>query len=362
MSHPFKKAPDRSFWSRAVSGRRLGPKDDISRSSFKIAPSDRVATAGSCFAQHVSRYLSTIGIQPFRTERPHQLVADQADSYLYNVYPARFGNIYTARQLKQLLLRAYGNFKPAENIWVSPAGLYTDPYRPGIPEGFTSEEELLRDQEQHFRSVRKMFEDLNVFVFTLGLTEGWISRKDGACFPSCPGTMAGQFNEDEHAFINFSVIEVIEDLKDFIDRLRDINPECRIILTVSPVALVATATGEHVLVANTYSKSVLRVAAQEICLKYNRVDYFPSFEIINNPSARGAYFTSDSRGVTDEGVAVVMSTFSHSYGLDSIDLPLQEVPFGSDAIKAQDEIAEASLQMNIVCEELNNDSNFDSKP
>jgi hypothetical protein len=40
--------------------------------------------------------------------------------------------------------------------------------------------------------------------------------------------------------------------------------DLRIVLTVSPVPLVATVTGSHVVPATIYSKSVLRIAAQEI--------------------------------------------------------------------------------------------------
>ena len=41
------------------------------------------------------------------------------------------------------------------------------------------------------------------------------------------------------------------------------NPKARLVLTVSPVPLAATASGSHVLPATIYSKSVLRAAAQE---------------------------------------------------------------------------------------------------
>ena len=61
------------------------------------------------------------------------------------------------------------------------------------------------------------------------------------------------------------------------------------ILTVSPVPLVATAAGKHVLVATTYSKSVLRVACEEVCQKAADVMYFPSYEIITGNYNRGSY-------------------------------------------------------------------------
>ena len=51
------------------------------------------------------------------------------------------------------------------------------------------------------------------------------------------------------------------------------------LLTVSPVPLQASLAGDDAVVANCYSKSVLRVCAQQLYLKYPLVDYFPSYEI-----------------------------------------------------------------------------------
>jgi hypothetical protein len=56
----------------------------------------------------------------------------------------------------------------------------------------------------------------------------------------------------------------------------------KILLTVSPVPLTKTFTNEDAVVANSYSKSVLRVCAQELKERHPEVDYFPSFEIVSS--------------------------------------------------------------------------------
>ncbi|MFX4975079.1 hypothetical protein ABTB64_19810, partial [Acinetobacter baumannii] len=81
----------------------------------------------------------------------------------YGVYSARYGNLYTAAQLLQTALRAYGRFVPEEDIWQLPDGGFADPFRPAIqPGGFASEAELRADREQHLAAVRHMFETLDV--------------------------------------------------------------------------------------------------------------------------------------------------------------------------------------------------------
>ena len=110
-------------------------------------------------------------------------------------------------------------------------------------------------------------------------------------------------------FRNHGVEEVTADLSAAIHELRAVNPKLKVILTVSPVPLVATAEDAHVLVATTLSKSVLRVAAGTVAAREPDVAYFPSYEIITGPQARGRYFAEDLRSVTEEGVDRVMALF-----------------------------------------------------
>ena len=53
-----------------------------------------------------------------------------------------------------------------------------------------------------------------------------------------------------------------------------------IMLTVSPVPLARTFREEDVIVANMYSKSLLRVAAELECQNSESVEYFPSYESV----------------------------------------------------------------------------------
>lgn len=284
---------------------------------LKIAPSTKVATGGSCFAQHISRHLQSAGYNYYVAETGHPIIPSSVlDAHHYGTFSARFGNIYTTRQLVQLFDRAHRSFSPSEDVWIEADGRVLDPFRPTIqPRGFASEEEMRADRDQHLRCVREMFRSLEVFIFTLGLTECWRSRNDGAVFPICPGVEGGAFDPSRHEFYNMGVEDVASDLSAFVHRLREVNPSAEILLTVSPVPLVATASpGEHVLSATVYSKSVLRVAAEMARKSYENVHYFPSYEIITGAFSRGDYFGADLRSVTEVGVSHVMRCFFDSVG------------------------------------------------
>lgn len=173
------------------------------------------------------------------------------------------------------------------------------------------------DRAQHFGAVRHALETLDIMIFTLGLTEGWVSTIDGAAFPLCPGVAGGTFDPTAHVFRNLRTADVRAQIGAFVERLRALNPKARLILTVSPVPLAATASGHHVLPATIYSKSVLRAAAQEAAEDLEGVYYFPSYEIVTGPQARGRFFAEDLREVTEEGVEQVMRVFlRHAAGIE----------------------------------------------
>src|SRR5436309_8943046 len=144
---------------------------------------------------------------------------------------------------------------------------------------------------------------MTVFIFTLGLTEAWVNKKTGRVYPTAPGTIAGDFDPEIHGFKNFTAREIHKDLMRFRNIVHKRNPGVRMILTVSPVPLTATASDHHVLLATTYSKSVLRTVAGELADNHQDVDYFPSYEIIASPWSRGFFYEPGLRAVNIGGVA-----------------------------------------------------------
>jgi hypothetical protein len=305
--HPYKTAPDRAFWSRSVS-RAFEPSQLLPGVPRLISRKDKVASAGSCFASNIVPYLEAAGLHYVREEqRHHSFCRLPPDNLGYDKFSAGYGNIYTVRQALQLLRRARGVWTPQEDRW-HVGGEVVDPYRPGLKYRAANDTEFDLLTAQHLRAVLRAFESATVFVFTLGLTEAWTSTLDGAVFPACPGLVTGVYDGECHKFKNFTVGEVTSDLHAFVSELRQVNPTLRFILTVSPVPLVATATDHHVLLASTYSKSVLRVAAQQACLADADVHYFPAYEIITGPQAPASFFEADFRNVSTAGVDCVMST------------------------------------------------------
>jgi len=308
--HPYARLPPKAFWRTAVATGAPLSLDGLWTPKFDISATDRIITAGSCFAQHISRALQAAGYAWFNAEPGPVDLPDPA-RFNYGVFSFRTGNIYTPALLRQWIEWSLAEAaSPADDleIWEQD-GRYYDAFRPLIePNGFASPEEVRIARKATFSAVRRALE-ADLLVFTLGLTEAWQNSETGLFYPACPGTLAGTFDPGRHRFVNFDFSEIESDLKRAIQLARTVNPRLRVLLTVSPVPLTATASGDHVLVATTYSKSVLRAVAGQVARADPAIDYFPSFEIITSPATGGMYFAENLREITPAGVARVMSLF-----------------------------------------------------
>lgn len=331
--NPYQGLPAHHFWRRSVSAMDRHLLDPVVTPKFRISSEHKVATAGSCFAQHISRRLQAIDFNYYVTESDAALSPAENRRRNFGVFTARYGNIYTTRQLLQLYQQAFEGRTAADVAWRRNDGRYVDPFRPNIePDGFGSIDDVVHAREQHLAAVREMFQYTDVFVFTLGLTEGWASRVDGSVFPLAPGVSGGSYSAGAYEFINLGVQDVEAELSAFLGRLKAINSAVKVLLTVSPVPLIATYSKQHVLSATTYSKSVLRVASETLSRNFDWVDYFPSYEIITGSFNRGAYYEDDAREVNELGVSHAMRCFFDNY----VDRP-------GAAMRSSEDPAEAAL-------------------
>lgn len=342
MKNPYTARRASAFWHSGVANASRPVPQELYRPKWRIARETKIATAGSCFAQHIGRRLSAARFAVMDVEpAPKLFPANRLQEFNYGVYSARYGNIYTARQLRQLVTEVTDG--PARHIvWESNGG-YVDALRPQIePEPYASSELVRIHRERHIERVRSMLESMDLLVFTFGLTEAWEHVETGSVLPVVPGTRAGgNYHPDHYVFRNFTHAEVMADFLDVRTRLLAIRPDLRFLLTVSPVPLVATALDRHVQVSTVYSKSVLRAVAGELADRFEDVDYFPSYEIITSPWSNTCFFGPSMRDVTPEGVDFVMQTFMSSRGLGP---PPAHQPAPISAPQQADDMA-------VVCEE-----------
>ena len=310
--NPYSSLPDHRFWRKAVASLPPYAIDPIVTTPFKIARHDRVATAGSCFAQEIAHRLQSSGYTYYLAERPPaDMSAAEAERRNYAMYSCRYGNLYTTAQFLQLIERAYGRFKPQIDYWTRPEdGRIVDPFRPRIePDGYATIEEMRADREKHLAATRNMLETMDVFIFTFGHTETWRHKSDGAILQLAPGVAGGEWDENVYEFYNMTVSEVVRDFLAAVDRIREVNPRVRIILSVSPVGIIATYEDRHVIVSNMAVKSILRAAADEVVRARPNIAYLPSYDLVNVSPNAARFYRDDTRRINPHGIDRTMKMF-----------------------------------------------------
>jgi hypothetical protein len=325
--NPYQNLPPESYWRTGVQipAQEANGFPNLWRSKFPINSETKIITVGSCFAQHISKWIKGNGFSWVDSEPGDAAIAlKDREQNGYGVFSFRTGNIYTPALLKQWVFQALQLEKEVDEVFVD-EGRYFDAFRPLIPvKGFAHRTEILAARQGTLACIRKALQDSDLFIFTLGLTEGW-KNKQGYVYPLCPGTVKGEFKPEEHQFVNYGYEQILEDLISTMDAIIKVNPAMRFLFTVSPVPLTASAEAEHVLGATTYSKSVLRAAAGYLAKTRSDVDYFPSYELIAQFPTYGKYYESNLRSVKKEGVDFVMRHFERGIGIDKEPLASSQI-------------------------------------
>jgi hypothetical protein len=148
-------------------------------------------------------------------------------------------------------------------------------------------------------------------IITLGLVEAWYDNTNDIYFNTPPyPLLRSSDGRLELRISNFA--KNFQAVQETISLLTSAKPEMKILLTVSPVPLSDTFSGQDIVTANAYSKGVLRAVAQEVADDHDNVDYFPSYEIVmlSNPAVS---WMPDRRHVKREQVAHIVAEFEKHY-------------------------------------------------
>jgi len=277
-----------------------------------IDQSTVISSAGSCFAIEIARNLMSRGFNYLCLENTFDpetrtLVMGSDPQNPEVQYSCRWGILFNTPSFTQIVENAFG-VRPLPQILIDlqlrDSKYYIDPFREAVM--FPSPEAYSIEREKHLANTREVFLKSEVFVMTLGLNEAWRLLPDGPYISRNPRNAALTGLLDHRTL---TVAENVDYLQRFIDVVRAHNPNLKIIVTVSPVPLMATGRADkyHVIAANTHSKSVLRIAAEEIVERNDGVYYFPSYEVVTVCSPES--WTEDQRHIHPDAVARVMKAF-----------------------------------------------------
>lgn len=241
-----------------------------------------IVAFGSCFAAYVSRYLKDSGYN----------VASRSDANM--AYIATMGDwfVNTFSILQQFEWAWLGK-QPTIDLWY----------------GYDARTLGYRDEVRV--ETKKLLDETDVFILTLGLSEIWYDEPTGQVFWRMVPTK--YIDSSRHKFRVASYTENLANLHSIVSLIREKRPSAQIIFTLSPVPLRMTFRNISCITANEASKAILRSAIDEMMRGINddHVCYFPSFEIVRYCFYRP--FILDRRHVNEYIINFVMSVFDYYF-------------------------------------------------
>ena len=145
---------------------------------------------------------------------------------------------------------------------------------------------------------------IKTVFLTLGTNHVYRLKSTGEIVDNCEKRPAALFQEEE-----LSVDTCTDYLMQAVTLLRQVNPDIRIVLTVSPIRY--RKYGYH---ASQLSKATLLLAVEKIRVNLcQSVAYFPTYEIVNDELRDYRFYKPDMLHPSDQAVEYIWQRLSETY-------------------------------------------------
>jgi hypothetical protein len=244
----------------------------------------RITAFGSCFAANISAWLG---------KRNYRVSAQ--DAAAQKAYVVRIGEgMVNSFVIRQQFEWAWEGRSFEQALW----------------HGYDAEE--FGYDEEVRAETRALFDRTDVFILTFGLSEVWYDEPTGNVFWRTIPKAA--YDPARHKFRVSTIEENRANIAAIHDLIARHRPEAKIIMTLSPIPLVATFRDTSCITANAVSKAILRVALDEVVRAHRaegRLYYWPSYEIVMD--VFGAPFIEDRRHLPHPVLDYIMLQFERNW-------------------------------------------------
>lgn len=287
----FQKAAEKSGKSSKFALKKTGAMKTFrtelpsGRAPFALTHADRLLLVGSCFTEHIGGRLS-----------------DARFNTLLNPNGIVYNPISIAGALNALM---WGDFAPPEaetdglfeynGLWHSweHHGRFSAPDRAAALGGIREARE----------KAAVFLQKTNRLLLTLGTAEVFALRESGRVVANNHKAPPAWFDQRR-----LRVDETSDALKAVLLRLKQLLPELRVVLTVSPVRHLRNG-----FVENQRSKSVLVLACAALCEQLDFVCYFPAYELLLDDLRDYRFYASDMIHPSETAVGYIWEYFAAAF-------------------------------------------------
>jgi hypothetical protein len=251
------------------------------KSNDEIAHQNKLLSMGSCFSENIGERL-----------------LDYKFSVIVNPYGILFNPIAIAQSLRQII--DYRKFSENDIFY------YNQRWQSFFHHGrFANidKKTCLNDINTAIKQTHQHIQNLDYLMLTLGTANVFVHKKSNQIVANCHKVPSSEF-ERKRLAIN----EITADFEPIFNQLKTINPNLKIIFTVSPVRHIRDG-----LVENQRSKATLLLAVDELVKEYDFVSYFPAYELVLDDLRDYRFFKDDMIHPSKLAIDYVWDYFKKTY-------------------------------------------------
>lgn len=253
---------------------------NIAPPPVRIALSDRFFTIGSCFADVMGRRMATCKVQGA-------------------VSPV--GTVYNPVSIHRTLELAATETLPSDSNYVPGEVVRHYDFHSSL--SAESDDDLSLVLYDLLKNCRDTLRKTNWLIITYGTAWVYTRRDTGAIVANCHKQPAATFLKSL-----LSPADIEASFRRLPSLLRALRPGLKIILTISPVRHI-----RDTLEGNSVSKSVLRVACNNMAKEHPGVFYFPAYEIMMDDLRDYRFYQADMIHPNDVAEEYIWDKFASTW-------------------------------------------------
>lgn len=253
----------------------------IADNPVKIEHSQKIVTIGSCFAENI---------------------AGQFKFYIFDVFENPFGVLYNPVSIYNALKITFEQKQFSKDDLILNQGEWHSFYHHS---DFSSHnaDDCLCAINTRTKEVKEYLAHAEWIIISLGTSYIYRHIERNLIVSNCHKINANQFER-----ILLPPEETVKYLNKLVGFLRKINPDIKIILTVSPIRHIKDGFAE-----NQLSKSSLIVSVREAIKKNDNCFYFPSYEIMIDDLRDYRFYEKDMLHPNKIAIEYIWEKFTEAY-------------------------------------------------
>jgi hypothetical protein len=254
---------------------------NVVKSNDEIAHQNKLLSMGSCFSENIGERL-----------------LDYKFSVIVNPYGILFNPIAIAQSLRQII--DYRKFSESDIFY------YNQRWQSFFHHGRfanVDKKTCLNDINTGIKQTHQHIQNLGYLMLTLGTANVFVHKKSNQIVANCHKVPSSEF-ERKRLTIN----EIMAAFEPIFNQLKAINPNLKIIFTVSPIRHIRDG-----LVENQRNKATLLLAVDELVKEYDFVSYFPAYELVLDDLRDYRFFKDDMIHPSKLAIDYVWDYFKKTY-------------------------------------------------